>query len=121
MQNAEILEWAKAYILKIDVTIGFRQQKRQYAQCKEVSFRAKSRNLRIRSTFAVKLVPRSFDSLTLAQDDSYIAAFLLYMLAKPDNHKIEIHFRRKYLYFAFSIQHSAFERQLAKLQFILQT
>ena len=31
---------------------------------------AKSKNLRIWSTFAVKLVPGSFDSLSLAQDDS---------------------------------------------------
>ena len=29
----------------------------------------KSKNLRIMMTFAVKSVPRSFDSLTLAQDD----------------------------------------------------
>ena len=28
-----------------------------------------SKNLRIMTTFAVKSVPRSFDSLTLAQDD----------------------------------------------------
>jgi len=29
-----------------------------------------------------------------------------------------IHFRKKYLNFAFCILHSAFERQLVKLQFI---
>jgi len=52
------------------VTIAIRQQEQQYEESKESSFPAKSRNLRISLTFAVKLVSGSFGSLMLAQDDN---------------------------------------------------
>ena len=61
-----------------------------------MSFRAKSRNLRILITFAVKSVPRSFDSpsatLRVAQDDSCFGGHLPYMLMKSDNHNYGFRF-----------------------------
>ena len=64
----------------IVVVIGFRQQSRQMEPCNDMSFRAKSRNLRIRITFAVESVPRSFDSLRSLRMTTASVLVLLYVL-----------------------------------------
>ena len=51
---------------------------------------AESKNLRTNTTYAVKLVPRSFDSLCSLRMTAAFFVMLLCVLSKADNHNLNL-------------------------------